>query len=198
MARKTLDAFAVIAIFIIILLVTSCDMLVPRTIKITNMSAGSVEISCDSFTDGTTCTIAPYSSVIKTVATGTTSIYVIEQGMYYQKGFEVIALNASGTVALKPDTSWVRFVNNSVYEISSATLVYDFTYGSDGKALASKTVPSGGEIWMMVKNPFTGKTLDFMIDGKRYNSIIAFDSPETGKMLTITLKNMTKIEKSYS
>ncbi|GEM_PF-4369581 len=198
MTRKTLTAFAVIAIGMTMMLLASCSFLIPNTIKITNMSAGAVEITCDSFTDGTTCTIPAYSSVTKTVSTGTTSIYVKEHGMYYQKGFEVIELNASGTVELTPDTSWVRLVNNSGYEISSAKLVYNFNCDNAGKTLSSTVVSDGGEIWMMVTNPFTGKTLDYVIESKSYNSIMSFDSPKTGKVLTITLKSLTAIEKSYS
>ncbi len=198
MTRKTLTAFAVIAIGMTMLLLASCSFLIPNTIKITNMSAGAVEIKCDSFTDGTTCTIPAFGSVTKTVSTGTTYIYVEEQGMYYQKGFEMIELTASGTVELTPDTSWVRLVNKSGYEITSAKLVYNFNSDNTGKTLASTVVSNGGEIWMMVTNPFTGKTLDYVIESKPYNSIMSFDSPKTGKVLTITLKSLTEIEKSYS
>ncbi len=198
MTRKTLTAFAVIAIGMTMLLLASCSFLIPNTIKITNMSAGSVEITCESFTDGTTCTIPAYGSVTKTVSTGTTSIYIKEQGMYYQKGFEVVELNASGTVELTPDTSWVRLVNNSGYEISSAKLVYNFNCDNAGKTLSSTVVANGGEIWMMVTNPFSKKTLSYVVDGKPYNSMLAFTSPKNGNVLVITLKSLTEIEQSYS
>ena len=114
MTRKTLTAFAVIAIGMTMLLLASCSFLIPNTIKITNMSAGAVVI---------TCTIPAYGSVTKTVTAGKDSIFVYKKGMYYQsKEFETIKLNASGIATLTPDTAWIRLVNNSGKTITSASI----------------------------------------------------------------------------
>jgi len=173
--------------------------MIPNTIKITNMSAAAVEITCDSFTDGTTCTIPAYGSVTKKVSTGTTSIYVEEQGMYYQKGFEVIELNASGTVELTPDAAWICLVNNSGATITSAKINSEyFSCDENGETLSSKVVADGDEIWVLVSNPFSKQVLYYDIGGETYHSAVPYNSPEEGKAMILRVDSTTKVTKLTS
>ncbi len=195
MNRKPRTFLALAAMTIVLLLLgSSCSFLLSNQVKITNMSAASVTITCEDFVDGATCTIPAYGSVTKTVTTGKDSIYVEEEGLYYQKGFETITLNASGTATLTPDTAWIRVLNNTGSVITSASIYGEtFHYNSSGESTGT-SISSGSESWVMITTAFSSSTLDFVIGGKTYHSGVPYSSPKMGTYITLKVNSTSSVE----
>ncbi len=196
MNRKPRAILALAAMtLVLLLLASSCSFLISKEVTITNASAGWVTITCYEFLDGTTCDINPGGSVTKTVSADTTSIQIIESGIFYQGGSEVVELNASGSVSLHPDTAWIRVINDSGSVITSASIHGEtFQYSADGSKTGT-TISSGSESWVMIKTAFSSSRLVYVIGGSPYQSGIPYGSPKVGSYMTLKVKSTTEVEK---
>ncbi len=197
MTRKTLTAFAVIAIGMTMLLLASCSFLMPKEVSLVNNTPAAVIVNSQAFIGEQSVTVPANGSTTVYVSSDTTSILVNEEGMYYQMVVETLKVTTNGKATLTPNASWICIVNDTDDTLTYASYsTYKFDCDSSGTKTVTSIEPNQ-EKWLLVSSGISSGDISFAVTGNSspYKTGISFSAPEIGKFMKLAIKGPSTVVK---
>ena len=187
MGRRTIS---VLILSIIILLVSSCDLLLVKEINIFNPTDEPVEVKCYDVKESNTFTIPAFGTVTKTVSSSCPSVMLFEEGRYYNIAHETKYLSSSGsTITLSPNCAYIKIKNLTGSTVSEAKYGFQTFFYDENMLYAGSTIQPYFERWIRISSYdfIISEPIKYKIGPTQYQTIQSVSPPKMGTTLAINL-----------